>query len=55
MNKTKHLVIKVTQEFKDKVCKVASSDNKSMSAYVTECILVDLKKRGLKNAKSAND
>lgn len=43
--KTKHIVVRVTEAFKERVRKIAGRDNKSMSDYVSDLIRADLKKR----------
>jgi len=48
--KTEHIVVKATKEFKEKVKQVAVENNKTLSGYVTDCILSDLKKEK-KNGK----
>lgn len=46
--KTKHIVVKATEEFKEKAIAAAKSDEKTLSGYVTSLINADLKKRDLK-------
>jgi len=50
--KTKTIMVMVTEDFKERVRKAANHDNKSLSAYVIDCLLVDLKKRKVENIKS---
>ena len=47
--KTKHLVLRVTEEFKARVKKAAERDNKSLSAYVVDLVLADFAKKEKKN------
>lgn len=44
--KTKHIVVKVTEEFKKRVKKAAERDNKTLSSYVRDCLLEDFKRKG---------
>ena len=44
--KTVHLVVKATEEFKNRVRKAAERDNKTMSSYVRDCLLEDFKRKG---------
>ena len=50
--KTERLTILTTDEFKKEVEKAAKSDNKTLSGYVTDCLLLDLKKRRKKNERT---
>jgi hypothetical protein len=43
--KRKLIQFKATEEFKKEVQKAASEDNKTLTGYITECLLLDLKKR----------
>ena len=43
--KNKDIRFLVTEEFKKEVEKAAKQDNKTLSGYITDCVLVDLKKR----------
>ncbi len=47
--KTKTIMIMVSNDFKKRVQKAAIEDNKTLTGYVTDCILTDLKKREKKN------
>ena len=38
-------------EFKKEVETAAKTDNKTLSGYITDCLLLDLKKRRKKNGK----
>ena len=49
--KTTQIVIKSTEEFKQKVKNAAASDNITLSSYITWLINTDLKKRAEKNGK----
>ena len=51
MRQAKHktIMIMVTDEFKIRVKKAAAQDNKTMTGYVTDCLLADLNKRDKKN------
>ena len=44
--KTKTIMIMVTEEFKERVQNAADHDNKTLTGYVTDCLLADLNKRG---------
>ncbi len=46
--KNKIIPVKSTDEFKNEVKKVASQDNKTMTGYITDLILEDFRKRGLR-------
>ena len=50
--KDKIIPIKSTKEFREEVKKVAGQDNKTMTGYITDLILEDFKKRGLRNGKN---
>lgn len=43
--KNKDIRFLVTEEFKNEASKAASQDNKSLSRYISDLILEDLKKR----------
>ncbi len=43
--KNKSITFLTTEEFKKEVEKAAKTDNKTLSGYVTDCLLLDLKKR----------
>lgn len=43
--KTKHIVVKATESFKQRVKNAAASDNITLSSYITSLINADLKKR----------
>ena len=43
--KNKDIRFLVTEEFKKEVENAAKQDNKSLSGYITDCVLIDLKKR----------
>ncbi len=45
MKKEKTLMLWVSEEFKTRVQKAATDDNKTLTGYVTDCLLSDLKKR----------
>lgn len=47
--KNKIIPVKSTEEFKNEVKKVADQDNKTMTGYITDLILEDFRKRGLRH------
>lgn len=49
--KDKIIPVKSTEEFRNEVRKVSSQDNKTMTGYITDLILEDFRKRGLRNGK----
>ena len=49
--KTERITILATEEFKKEIEKAAESDNKTLTGYITDCLLIDLKKRRGKNVK----
>ena len=49
--KDKMIAVKCTDEFRKEVEKVSSQDNKTMTGYITDLILRDFQKRGLRNGK----
>jgi len=51
--KRKLIQLKVTEEFKKRVEKAARSVNQTMTGYITECVVKDLKEKG-KNVKSSD-
>lgn len=52
--KTKNIRILVTEDFKKEVEQAANQDSKTLTSYVIDCILVDLRKRR-KNARVNKD
>jgi hypothetical protein len=44
-NKTKTIMILVTEQFKNRVVEAAGADNKTLTGYITDCLLDDLNKR----------
>lgn len=50
--KNKDIRFLVTEEFKKEVARAAREDNKNLSGYITDCILVDLKKRRSRGKKN---
>jgi hypothetical protein len=48
--KTKTIMIMVTPEFKKRVWEAANKDNKSLTDYVRDCLLVDLENKDMNNA-----
>ena len=52
--KNKNIKFLVTGEFKKEVEKVAGQDNKTMTGYITDLILDDFRKRGLRHEKSTS-
>ena len=50
--KSENIKILVTEEFKKEVQKVCSQDSKTMTSYITDLILEDFKKRGLRDGKN---
>ena len=52
--KDKIIAIKSTTEFRDEVKQVSGSDNKTVTGYITDLILEDFKRRGLRNGKSTS-
>lgn len=49
--KTKTIMILATEDFKKRVQKAAIEDNKTLTGYITDCLLADLKKRDLRYGK----
>lgn len=45
--KTEFIVVKATLDFKDRVKKGAARDNRTLSGYVTDLLLKDLKEKGI--------
>ena len=43
--KTKTIMILVTEEFKSRVQKASEIDNKTITGYVTDCLLTDIIKK----------
>ena len=43
--KNKDIRFLVTENFKKEIAKAATQDNKTLSGYITDCVLADLKKR----------
>ena len=52
--KTKDIRILVTEEFKKDVLEVSEKDNKTMTGYITDLILEDFKRRGLRHGESTS-
>ena len=52
--KNKDIRFLVTESFKAEVATAAKEDNKTLSGYITDCVLVDLKRRRRKDGKFTN-
>ena len=52
--KTKTIMIMVSESFKNRVKKAAIEDNKTLTGYVNDLILSDLKKRDKKHGIDKN-
>ena len=48
------IAVKTTAEFRKEVKEVSERDNKTMTGYITDLILDDFKKRGLRNGTDKN-
>lgn len=53
--KNKDIRFLVTESFKNEIANAAKEDNKSLSGYITDCVLADLKKRRKRDVKNTSE